>query len=276
MLHTLTIRDLALIESAEVSLAEGFNVISGETGGGKSLVIAALELLRGGKGARRDGAARRGRAEGRRRVSAWAAGIVLGGALAAVRDLCGVDLKDEFLIVTRIVDAKGRSRARVNGRPVTLTVLRELGGWLLEIHGQGESRALMRPEIQCETLDAFAGTSKLRGEFAAALGLARRTRDELEEIAGGERERQSRIEFLRFQATEMMALGLQSGELAKLEQEHKILAHADRMRELLETALAELQDGEPCGRGPAGPGDAGVDPGRGDRRGARRGCRTRG
>ena len=244
MLHTLTIRDLALIENAEISFADGFNVISGETGGGKSLVIAALKLLRGEKGRGEmvrhgaeelcvDGEFRLG--EGDRSRGIW----------EAVGELCGRDVSGESLIVTRIVDTRGRSRARVNGRPITLAILRELGAWLLEIHGQGDSRGLMRPEIQCETLDAFAGTQKLREDFAAALQDARARRDRLADLAGGERERQERSEFLRFQASEMEQLALTPGEVAGLEQEHRLLAHLDRMRELLDSALGDLQDADP-------------------------------
>ncbi|MCA8955581.1 MAG: DNA repair protein RecN [Planctomycetes bacterium] len=241
MLHTLNIRDLALIEHAELSFHHGFNVLSGETGGGKSLVIAAMELLRGGR-SRADlvrHGARELRVDGEFRVGG---GGRWSGVFEVLRDTCGIDLEGEELIVTRIVDAKGRSKARVNGYPVTVTALRELGAWLLEIHGQGESRALMRPEIQCETLDAFAGTGTLRHRFAAALGEARRTRQHIEEGAGGERERQARAEFLRYQLGEMTALDVRPGELAELDQEHRILAHSDRMRELLESALDALQE----------------------------------
>ena len=244
MLQTLTICNLALIESAEISFAAGFNVISGETGGGKSLVIAALELLRGGKASaatvrhgaeelRVEGEFQLGTGERSRRV------------VETVDELCGAVVDEGLLIITRVVDANGRSRARVNGRPVTMTVLRELGGWLLEIHGQGESRALMRPEIQCETLDSFAGTSQLRGEFALALAAGRECRDRRDEATGNERERQSRIEFLRFQQAEMEGLDLRAGELHQLEREHRILAHLDRLRECLTVALDNLQEGEP-------------------------------
>ena len=93
-----------------------------------------------------------------------------------VEQACGGAVDDDLLLVTRIVDKGGRTRVRLGGRPATLSALRELGGMLLEIHGQGDSRALMRPEIQCETLDAFAGTAQLRGAFAAALESARELR----------------------------------------------------------------------------------------------------
>ena len=151
---------------------------------------------------------------------------------------------DDLLLVTRIVDKGGRTRVRLGGRPATLSALRELGGMLLEIHGQGESRALMRPEIQCETLDAFAGTAASREEFGAALGAARAMRDRIGRAADGERERKQRLEFLRFQHAEMKQLALGDGELAQLEQEHQILSNLDAMRLQLAEALAAMQDGE--------------------------------
>lgn len=245
MLNTLTIRDLALIENAEISYTQGLNVISGETGGGKSLVIAALQLLRGEK-ARAD-MVRHG-AENLAVIGEFYLGDSDRSlaAVEAVRELCGIELDDDLLIITRIVDPKGRSRARVNGQPVTMTVLRELGSWLLEIHGQGDSRALMRSEIQCETLDAFAGTRKLRGEFARTLIEARASRERHLHILGGERERQERLEFLRYQLIEMQSLELEAGEVQRLEQEHRLLGHLDHMRELLATTLDSLQEGDAC------------------------------
>ena len=115
---------------------------------------------------------------------------------------------------------------------------------LLEIHGQGDSRALMRPEIQCETLDAFAGTAGLRAEFAAALATARDLRERIGRQAEGERERKQRLEFLRFQFSEMKQLDLGEGELERLEQEHQVLSNLDAMRQQLAAALTAMQDGD--------------------------------
>jgi DNA repair protein RecN (Recombination protein N) len=243
MLHTLTIQNLALLERAEVRLGDGLNVVSGETGGGKSLLITALKLLRGEKAA--GGLVRRGAEElqvdGEFRLG--------GGQRSAavqqlVADACGAALDDDLLLVTRIVDSQGRSRVRIGGKPATLAALREIGAFLLEIHGQGDSRALMRPDIQSETLDAFAGTAALRGEFAAALQAARAARAELQQRSQDLDERRQRLEFLRFQLGEMQALRLEDGEPARLEQEHQLLANLDTMRQLLTSALAALQDGD--------------------------------
>jgi len=243
MLHTLHIRDLALIESAEVTLHQGLNVVSGATGGGKSLLITALALLRGEKA--QGSLVRHGQEElqvdaefqlGHGERSAQVA--------ALVRELCGADLEDGTLLITRIVDRAGRSRVRVGGRPATLQVLRELGVLLLEIHGQGDARALMRPEIQCETLDAFAGLAGLRREFAAALLGARELRERSAQRAAGERERAQRLEFLRFQVREMQAVELREGEVQELEAEHQVLGNLDAMRAHLGSALELRQDGE--------------------------------
>ncbi|MFO1030524.1 MAG: DNA repair protein RecN [Planctomycetota bacterium] len=243
MLHTLHIQNLALLERAELRMAEGLTVISGETGGGKSLLITALKLLRGEKVAgslvrhgqdelQVDGEFRLGKGERSATIQ------------RLVHELCGGTVEDDLLLVTRIVDRQGRTRVRIGGRPATLAALRELGAWLLEIHGQGDSRALMRAETQCETLDAFAGCSALRAEFAAALQQARGLATRLRELADGERERRQRLEFLRFQHQAMRDLQLGEGELQALEQEHQVLSNLDTMRQHLDTALAVLQDDE--------------------------------
>ena len=243
MLHTLHIRNLALIERAELRMATGLTVVSGETGGGKSLLITALKLLRGEKA--QAGLVRHGAPELQVDGEFRLGGGPRSAAIARfVETACGGVVDDDLLLVTRIVDKGGRTRVRLGGRPATLTALRELGGMLLEIHGQGDSRALMRSEIQCETLDAFAGTAGLRGEFAASLAGARELRAKISRQADGERERKQRLEFLRFQFSELRQLDLSEGELVQLEQEHQVLSNLDAMRLRLAEALTAMQDGE--------------------------------
>jgi len=245
MLHTLHVRNLALIEAAELRLDKGLNVVSGETGGGKSLLIAALKLLRGEK--TEAGLVRHGADElavdGEFRLGGGERSAAIAGLVA---ELCGGTVDDDLLLVTRIVDSSGRSRVRIGGRPATLAALRTLGEHLVEIHGQGDSRALMRPEIQCETLDGFAGTAALRVEFAAALSVARTAQQELQQAAAGHQQRSQRIEFLRFQLQQMQELQLGDGEFDALQQEHQILANLDATRQRLQSALQLLQDDEHC------------------------------
>jgi DNA repair protein RecN (Recombination protein N) len=245
MLHTLHVRNLALIESAELVLDGGLNVISGETGGGKSLLIAALKLLRGEKapaGLVRNGADEM-QVDGEFRLGG---GERSRAVARLVDELCGGAVEDDLLLVTRIVDAHGKSRCRIGGRPATLAALRTLGEHLVEIHGQGDSRALMRPEIQSETLDAFAGTSPLRLQFAEQLAEARRANEALQEAVAGAHQHRQRVEFLRFQQQQMQELQLGEGELAALEQEHQVLANLDGVRQGLQVALRLLQDDESC------------------------------
>ncbi|MCU0862467.1 MAG: DNA repair protein RecN [Planctomycetes bacterium] len=243
MLHTLHIQNIALLERAELRLAEGLTVISGETGGGKSLLIRALELLRGEKipGSLVRHGADELQVDGEFRLGTGERSVTIA---RLVHDLCGGVVEDDLLLVTRIVDRLGRTRCRIGGRPATLSALREVGAMLLEIHGQGDSRALMRPETQCETLDAFANTSPLRREFAQALQHARALQQRLRSLTDGERERRQRLEFLRFQHQAMSELQLGEGELAELEQEHQLLGNLDGMRQQLDEALEVMQDGE--------------------------------
>ena len=244
MLQSLHIKDLALIEEAAIEFADGFNVISGETGGGKSLLVTALKLLRGERGTAtlvRHGASEL-RVEG---VFVLEQGERSRQVAEFLREQCGAEVEDDQIIVSRTLDAAGRSKVRINGALATLPVLRELGEQLLEIHGQGETRSLMRPEIQAELIDAFAGTTGLREQYAETLGEARRYRVALDEAKGDERLRQQRQELLTRQVADLEALRVEPGELEKLDAECLLLGNLDRTRELLNQALLDLQDGEP-------------------------------
>src|SRR5512145_2107231 len=239
MLTCLTIRDFVIVERAELEFSEGFTVLTGETGAGKSILIDALALVLGERsdaGQVREGAAR---AE----ISAEFALHALPRAQAWLQ---AGDLADEpgMCWLRRVLEAGGRSRAYVNGRAATLQQLKELAEMLVDIHGQHEHQSLLRPASQRELLDAYAGASALAREMAAAWRdwqELRRQRLEWEKNAdalAAERER------LQWQRQEIERLAFTADEWEQLQLDHKRLAHAASLVEAAEYALEALSESE--------------------------------
>ncbi len=238
MLNELRIRDLAIIDRLDLTFAPGFNVLTGETGAGKSIIIDAVSLLLGDRASAdivRAGAERT-EIEGAFRLSPAAA-----GRLAPVLDEHGLegDAADE-LVLAREVRANGRSVARVNGRAVTTGLLGEIGGLLVDVHGQGEHLSLLHEREHIGLLDRYAG---LNGQVAAVAELVRRVRAvrrELESLRQDERERARRIDLLTYQVEEIGAAELRLGEEEELEIERKRLANAEQLAALSNEAVTFL------------------------------------
>jgi len=235
MLRTLHIRDFVIVEQTEIHFGPGFTVFSGETGAGKSILIDALALALGERGdasVLREGAARADVTavfDTPDDLQPW----------LAERDL---DAGPE-LALRRVIDAQGRSRAYLNGTPVTVALLRELGDNLVDIHGQHAHQSLMRPDAQRDLLDAHGGHAELRQAVAQAWkhwrGLARQL-EAAEQDAGSlaaERER------LQWQADELDALALGPDEWDALQAEHGRLAHAQSLLDGA-TQVLDALDGE--------------------------------
>jgi DNA repair protein RecN (Recombination protein N) len=249
MLHTLLIDQLALIESAELVLCPGLNVFSGETGGGKSLLINALKLIAGERASA--GMIRHGQAELSVHAEFRLHGRLREAVVGRLLDLTGHAPEDDLLLLTRIVDRQGRSRVRIGGRPATLAALREVAARLLEIHGQdiagrGEAQGLTSQRNQAELLDRLAGSEAvaLQQRFADRLQQCRQLAELLRQRDEDDQQRRQRLEFLRFQVREMQGLELGQGELDRLQQEHQALSHVDVTRQRLMRATALLQDDE--------------------------------
>lgn len=248
MLVELSIRKMALIEECTLSFSGGLNVITGETGAGKSLLVGALELLLGERP--RAGLVRAGSrqlsVEGRfvlaasdDRVRAW-----LARYLPEVVDEWEGDGGERELVIGRSVSDDGKSRAYVNHRPVTLKILKELSARLIEIHGQNDHQRLLEPAEQLRLVDRFGGLdgdlASYREARATWLGLL----DELGRLRDAERERRDRLDLARFQLAEIEAARIEQDERARLGGERDLLRHADGLRIALSGLIDEWCDAD--------------------------------
>jgi DNA repair protein RecN (Recombination protein N) len=237
MLTRLTVRNLAVVEAAEIELGAGLTVITGETGAGKSLLVDALTLL---SGARADaGMVRAGAARAEVEAEFDIAHAPAARAWLAAEAL---DEDGALLRLRRVVAAEGGSRAWINGRGATLTQLSELAALLIEIHGQHEHQALLDRARQLAMLGAFGGAGELVATVHALAAQDRAITAREARLTGGE-DRGARSELLRHEIAELDRWARAPDALAELEAQHKRLANAGKLAEGV-AALAELLDGE--------------------------------
>ncbi len=239
MLTHLQIRDFAIIDLIELEVRAGLTVLTGETGAGKSIIVDALALLAGGKGGAevvRTGAER----------AELSATFDISDSPPELRELLAeqsVEAEDE-LTVRRVVAGDGRSRGYLNGVSVPLTLLRDVGVLIVDIHGQHEFQSLTRAAAQRELLDDFGKQLDLAGNVREShkiwMALVNRT----VELEGKARDRDSRIEMLRFQVNELKALDLKEGEVPQLAEERTRHSNRGRLAEAAQAAVGLLYDSD--------------------------------
>jgi DNA repair protein RecN (Recombination protein N) len=238
LLAQLTVRNVVLIERLILELAPGFNVVTGETGAGKSMVVDALSLVLGGR-ARPDlvrGGAEEAEVEALFELSP-------ASRAAAKLEAAGIPSERE-LVVRRVVQAEGRSRAYANGRLCTASQLAEIAADLCDIASQHESVSLTDPSTHVEYLDAFGRLEGDRVRVAELVdGLAEVLR-ELETASAQERGRVEREDFLRWQLREIEELDPREGEELELEHERARLRHAEKLQSATRRAAERLYEGE--------------------------------
>ncbi|WP_345347476.1 DNA repair protein RecN [Actinoallomurus liliacearum] len=241
MVEEVRIQNLGVIEEAVLELSPGFNVVTGETGAGKTMVVTSLGLLFGGRAdpQRVRPGADRATVEGR---------LVLDedGRVAARVEEAGGELDDGALILTRSVSAEGRSRAHVGGRQAPVSVLINLADDLVAVHGQSDQQRLLQPGRQRAALDRFAGDdlAKPLRAYTAAYRRHREVSALLEELTTRSRERAQEADLLRFGLEEIEKADPKPGEDELLAAEEERLAHADALRTAATTAHEALQ-GDP-------------------------------
>ena len=238
MLRHLAIRDFVIVDRLELEFSAGFGALTGETGAGKSILIDALALA---LGERADaGVVRAGCDKAEVAATFDIGSLPQVGAWLAANDL---DAEDE-LILRRVLDAGGRSRGYINGSPATAQQLREVGEFLVDIHGQHAHQSLLRADAQRALLDSHAGLSVEAQQVAAAWRAWRTARQALEDAASGAEALTREREQLEWQVRELDALAFTNDEWAELEVEHRRLGHAASLIEGAQFALNVLADGE--------------------------------
>lgn len=235
MLRRLALRDFVIVTSLEVELAEGFSVLTGETGAGKSILIDALQLAlgsRGDAGVVREGAAR----------AEITAEFDMRETFAPWLEAAGFERDEETLLLRRTLDAQGKSRAWINGSPATVTQLRELGEQLVDIHGQHAWQSLTRADSVRALLDAYAGTDP--APMSAAWSAWRAAQQRLDVARGRQADLERERERLQWQIGELDKLAPGADEWAELNAEHQRLAHAQAILDAAQLALNAVSEAE--------------------------------
>ncbi len=239
MLTSLHIENIAVIRSADIDFSRGFSVLSGQTGAGKSLIIDSINFLLGrmaGRELLRTGA---DQAE----VSAMFSSLSSSALLKLTELGLSPDEEGDFLLERRL-NAEGKSSAKINGRPVNLSLLRSVGEALVNIHGQSATHALTSKESQREILDLYAEAEAELLAYREQYAAYTRVLKEKAELTAAEASREREIEMLRYQIEELAAARLKAGEEEKLAEEKKRIKSAERIAKQTSFVYRALKGGE--------------------------------
>ena len=240
MLLEISIKNFAIIEAISLNFEKGMTVLTGETGAGKSIIIDAMNMMLGARATTdviRHGAPK-AEIEGLFSVEN-------SHALQMIFDEQGIELGDEIIIRREILQ-NGRSVSRVNGQMVNLSVLRSIGQYLVDIHGQHDQEELMRPQLHIQMLDGFGDADflELKKAYQTNFDAYRKMRKQLLEIKKNQEEHKARIEMLEFQMAEIESASLQPGEDLKLNQERDKLLNHKNIADTLTNAYTMLDNEE--------------------------------
>ena len=244
MLKRLHVRNYVLIDSLDIEFPEGLVIITGQTGAGKSIILGALGLALGAKA----DAAAIGENGGNCVVEAEFSFDTNGGALAALLEENEIDAPDGVLLIRRVVNPTGRSRAFVNDSPVTVQVLSSLASYLIDIHSQHQTMLLSDRHFQMSLLDHFAGDGKLLDDYRTLYRSYNALRSEIERLESSMEKARADYDFNVSRLEKLTAANLRAGELEELEMEQKQLANAEEIKEGL-CAAENLLGAVPSGDG---------------------------
>ncbi len=240
MLHWIRVKNIAVIDELEVSFEPGLNLVTGETGAGKSLLVDALGLALGSRASTDQ-------------VRTGASSAVVEGCFELVPlpeklqvrlATAGIDVDRGEIIIRREISSSGRGRVAVNGCAGGSSLLRDIAPYLADIHGQGENASLLRPEAGLELLDRLASNESLRDKVGESYRRWVELGREKGELARQAKDLQARQELLEFQAAEIDKAGIEVGEDQALEEERQLLVHEERLRSAADDAYRILYDAE--------------------------------
>src|SRR5215213_6820020 len=236
MLQFLNISNIALIDDMQVEFESGLNLLTGETGSGKSIIVDALGLLIGGRFSSDliKSGAERGSIEGLFSVTP-------NPDVELLLENAGFGATNE-LIIRRELSATGRNKIFINNQLATQSLLRDLRPYLVDIHGQGDQQTLFNPETHLEILDAFAGNGALRAEVAEAYHRWTRLRRELDSLRHDEAEKFQLVDTLKFQIGELERAQLSPGEDEKLEEERRRLGNVEKLTTLCQASYSRIYE----------------------------------
>lgn len=237
MLIDLKIENIAVIESAEIDFDSGLNVMTGETGAGKSIVIDAINAVLGERTSReliRSGADN---------AKVYASFADINDETERILDEMGIEkMPDKTLVLSRSISSSGKNICRINGCPSTVSALKEIGAGLINIHGQHDSQALLSPDKHCGFIDLLAENSALRGEYKSVFSNLVAVKKELDSLYDTRDEKAARLDYLNFQINEIEQANVRDGEREELSKEKELLQHSGKVIKSLEKAYAVLSD----------------------------------
>lgn len=249
MLTHLSVRNFAIIDRLELDFTPGLNVLTGETGAGKSIIVEALATLRGSRVG--DEVIRWGEEEARIDAVFKIEPGHCSGEIFEILLESGIDLDDHHLILGRELKREKSNLCRINGRGTTLSLLSGVAQQLVDLHAQGEQASLVHPRKQLDLLDRFAGVEELRDTLAARVKRLREIRRQLEQLRIDERQMARRIDRLQYEVEEISKARLEPGEDVALEQELRVLSNAEKVIRLADSIYRSVDCGterEPSAR----------------------------
>ena len=236
MLSQLYIKNIAVIREADIEFGPGFNVFTGETGAGKTMLISAINGVLGARLSRdiiRSG-------EDSAAISALFTGI--SDAAAQRIEELGYDAADREVLISREIGAK--NSCKINGRPATMQILREIASELIDVHGQKDNHRLLDPQYHIEYIDDFGELAELRESYRSVYRQMQEIRKKLRAMQQSDREKEQRIALLQYQVNEIETANLQPGEDEELSQRRDTIRNAERILKLTAEAKGLLDGGE--------------------------------